>query len=59
MAQLRTLDPQVKAIISSGYTHDPILANFAHYGFRGVVAKPYTVEQLHHTLQCVIQDRQE
>jgi DNA-binding NarL/FixJ family response regulator len=58
MAQLRTIDPQVKALISSGYAEDPILANFAQYGFRGVVTKPYTVERLHQALQGVIQGRQ-
>ena len=58
MARLRAADPQVKALISSGYAHDPILANFAQYGFCGVVTKPYTVEQLHHTLQGVIHGRQ-
>jgi signal transduction histidine kinase len=57
IAQLRTIDPQVNALVSSGYTQDPILANFAQYGFRGMVPKPYTVEQLQHALQCVIQGR--
>ena len=59
IAQLRTLDPQVKALISSGYAPDPILANFAQYGFRGVVTKPYTVERLHQALQGVIRERQD
>jgi CheY-like chemotaxis protein len=54
MAHLRAIDPQVKAIISSGYANDPIMANFAQYGFSGVVTKPYTVERLQQTLQRVI-----
>jgi len=55
MAQLRTLTPQVKAIISSGYANDPIMADFAQYGFSGVITKPYTVEKLQHTLLHVLQ----
>jgi PAS domain S-box-containing protein len=55
LAQLRALAPQVKAIISSGYANDPIMANFAQYGFSGVIAKPYTVESLRHALLRVLQ----
>ena len=55
MARLQEIDPQVKALISSGYANDPIMASFAQYGFSGVVTKPYTVERLKHALQRVIQ----
>jgi CheY-like chemotaxis protein len=55
MARLQVIDPQVKALISSGYANDPIMANFAQYGFSGVVTKPYTVERLKRALQRVLQ----
>jgi len=58
MASLWALDPQVKAVISSGYAQDPIMADFMQYGFSAVVAKPYTVSGLQHALQRVLQDRQ-
>jgi two-component system cell cycle sensor histidine kinase/response regulator CckA len=58
MASLRALDPQVKAVISSGYAQDPIMADFIQYGFSAVVAKPYTVGGLQHALQGVLQGRQ-
>jgi PAS domain S-box-containing protein len=56
IAHLRLLNPQVVALLSSGYTNDPMLANYAQYGFRGVVAKPYTVKELQETLQRVLQE---
>ncbi len=55
IAHLRAMDPDVKAIISSGYSNDPVLDNFSEYGFLGVVAKPYRIEQLCAVLDAVIQ----
>jgi signal transduction histidine kinase/ActR/RegA family two-component response regulator len=39
-------DPKIKAIVSSGYSNDPIMANYKQHGFTGVVSKPYTVQEL-------------
>lgn len=52
---LRAIDPCVKAIVSSGYSTDPIMANFREYGFRGVVAKPYRIQELVEALQSIIE----
>ncbi|MEW6141132.1 MAG: PAS domain S-box protein [Thermodesulfobacteriota bacterium] len=43
---LQDLDPEVKAIVSSGYATDPILADYKKYGFVDAVPKPYTTEEL-------------
>jgi signal transduction histidine kinase len=51
---LRALDPQVKALISSGYANNPVMADWAYYGFSGVVAKPYTIAQLQEALHNVL-----
>jgi two-component system, cell cycle sensor histidine kinase and response regulator CckA len=51
---LLRIDPQVKAIVSSGYSDDPIMANFGEYGFSGVIAKPYRVAELSKVLQRVL-----
>jgi DNA-binding NarL/FixJ family response regulator len=40
------IDPSVKAIVSSGHSDDPIMAQFQSHGFNGVVGKPYDVEEL-------------
>lgn len=53
--ELLAIDPQVKAIVSSGYSHDPIMANYRDYGFAGVVAKPFTIEEMSKTLNQLIQ----
>ena len=52
--KLREIDPRVKAIVSSGYSDDPIMASFRDYGFSGVVSKPYTLKALSETVHSVI-----
>ena len=54
MQQLLTLDPNAKGIVSSGYSNDPVMADYAAHGFRGVIAKPYQVKELSQTLYRVI-----
>ncbi len=46
VGHLLKLDPQAKAIVSSGYSNDPVMADFSNYGFRGAVTKPYKIEDL-------------
>ena len=55
--KLLKIDPQVKAIVSSGYSDDPIMADFKNYGFSAVIAKPYRVVALSEILQRVITER--
>jgi two-component system cell cycle sensor histidine kinase/response regulator CckA len=43
---LKEIDPQVKAIVSSGYSNDPVMAEHQAHGFTGVVLKPYTRDQV-------------
>ena len=52
--KLIEIDPNVKAIVSSGYSTDPIMANFKQYGFSGVVTKPYKVKDLGEILNKAI-----
>jgi len=44
--RLKEFDPNVKAIVSSGYSHDPVMAEYQAHGFTGVILKPYTREQV-------------
>ena len=50
---LYEIDPQVKAIVSSGYANDPVMAEYKDYGFAGVLAKPYTLDALEDVLMMV------
>lgn len=44
--ELLKINPDVKAVVSSGYSNDPIMANCKDYGFCGVLPKPYTTNQM-------------
>ncbi len=55
MARLQELDPGVRAIVSSGHATDPVMANYAEYGFKGVVAKPFRLSQLSESIAAVLQ----
>jgi DNA-binding NtrC family response regulator len=57
MEQLRLMDPKVLAIVSSGYSNDPIMADHASFGFAAMVPKPYQVEELTRTVQQLLQQR--
>ncbi len=50
---LTEIDPEVKAIASSGYSNDPVLANFREYGFSGAITKPYKVGELSKILRKI------
>ena len=51
MERLRDLDPNVTAIICSGYSDDAALAEFLTYGFRAALPKPFTRHELANVLQ--------
>jgi PAS domain S-box-containing protein len=46
VGHLLHLDPRAKAIVSSGYSNDPVLADFGSFGFMGAVSKPFKFEDL-------------
>ncbi|MEE9524930.1 MAG: ATP-binding protein, partial [Thermodesulfovibrionales bacterium] len=54
MNKLLEIDPDVKAIVSSGYSSDPVMAHYKKYGFSGIIAKPYRAEELFSVLQYVM-----
>ena len=54
MEQLRRLDPGICAIVSSGYSRDPVLANYQAHGFQAVLPKPYGLDQLTKVMRTVL-----
>lgn len=52
--KLRQIDPHLKAIVSSGYSNDPVMAQFEEHGFVACIAKPYSVHKMGKTLQEVL-----
>lgn len=54
IALLKAYDPAVKAIVSSGYSNDPVVQNFMQYGFSGRLSKPYKISDLKEILELMI-----
>lgn len=57
IGRLLEIDPGVKAIVSSGYSNDPVMADYQKRGFKGVVPKPYSIQELGTTLRRVVMER--
>jgi CheY-like chemotaxis protein len=49
--QILAFDPEAQLIVSSGYSDDPVMANFADHGFCAALEKPYNVEEIDRILQ--------
>lgn len=52
--EILKMDPNVKAIVSSGYSNDPEMTDFEKYGFSGVVEKPYSIDELKRILKAAV-----
>lgn len=51
---LKAFDPGVKAVVSTGYSNDPVVLDFAGYGFSGKLSKPYKISDLKQVLEQLI-----
>lgn len=52
--KLAEIDPDVNAILSSGYTEDPIVSNYMAEGFKAGLSKPYEIEELSNMLDRIL-----
>jgi PAS domain S-box-containing protein len=51
---LLALDHTAKAVVSSGYANDPIMANYQEYGFCGVLSKPFKIDELNKVIATIV-----
>jgi PAS domain S-box-containing protein len=56
-AHILQIDPKARIIACSGYSNDPVMADYRKYGFVGMVPKPYRSTQLSKVLHDVLSDR--
>ena len=53
--KLLQINPEIKGIVSSGYSNDPVMSEFRHYGFSGIITKPFKIEELDEILRKTIE----
>ena len=56
--ELLEFDPSIKAIASSGYSNDPVMAEFKKFGFSDVIKKPCNIKTLSKIVYNVITEHQ-
>jgi len=54
--RLHEIDPRVRAIVSSGYATDPVMAKFREHGFCAMIAKPYEISALAQVVSDVLRE---
>jgi len=54
MAEILKVDPDARALASSGYSNDPVMSNPGDFGFCGCIAKPFSIEELSHVLEGIV-----
>ena len=57
LTELLKIDPDVKAIMSSGYAGSSILSEYEEYGFKGLAEKPYTMAKLSQVVYNVLNSK--
>jgi CheY-like chemotaxis protein len=51
--EIHKLDPDARVVVTSGYSNDPILANFKDYGFWAAIVKPFQIKDLKKVLSIL------
>ncbi len=52
--ELLAINLKVKTIVSSGYSTDPIMANYKEYGFSERLSKPFQMDELQKVLSMLV-----
>ncbi len=48
--------PELKAIVTSGYSNDPVMSEYLKYGFSGVIVKPFDITAIENAVNKVFKD---
>ena len=56
LKELRKITPDVKAIVSSGYSDDPVMSDHEKFGFNAIIKKPYEYHELAETVKKLIEE---
>ena len=59
IVKLKEIEPEVKVIVSSGYSNDPIMANYREYGFVGILTKPYSGKEMAAAIERAMHNNQD
>ncbi|HQO58502.1 MAG TPA: ATP-binding protein [Candidatus Omnitrophota bacterium] len=54
LQELQKIDPRVKAIVTSGYSNDPVMSQYQKYGFKGMLTKPFNFDELNIIIRQVL-----
>ncbi len=54
LEKMKKIDPSVSAIVSSGYSNDPVMSEYKKYGFRACLVKPFRADELNNIVHDVI-----
>ena len=54
LRELRRLDPDVLAVVSSGYNEDPVMTDPQRFGFTTVLPKPYALKELSAVVERIL-----
>jgi DNA-binding NarL/FixJ family response regulator len=52
--EIHKIDPAAKVIVSSGYSNDPIMADYLDYGFCAAIVKPFKLQEFHEVISRVL-----
>lgn len=51
LERLRRDDPKVRAVVVSGHSEDPVMADHRAFGFRAALHKPFDIDELEQAIQ--------
>jgi len=57
MERLLKIDPEIRAVIASGYVDDPVIEHYGNYGFRGALKKPFNGKEMKNVVENILQSK--